>query len=160
MTVESRAHLRPWMSWAVDDPEDLEWRRGWLRCIERTFDDGEAYDYAILTDDVLVGGCSLHALHDGPLVGYWLHPAHTGQGHATRAAAALVGLARLLGYPRVQLRCDEANEASARVAQRVGFELTRREPSRPWARGRAGVSLVYSLELAADPWLLPAFRAG
>jgi ribosomal-protein-serine acetyltransferase len=144
---ESRNHLRPWMPWVLDDPADLEWRRGWLSCVEQTFDDGEAYDYAISSGDVLLGGCSLHALHQGPLVGYWLHPDHTGQGHATRATAGLIGLARQLGFSRVQLRCDEANRASARVARRLGFELSSREAHAFHAATWSAAWLVFSLDL-------------
>jgi RimJ/RimL family protein N-acetyltransferase len=150
---ESRHHLRRWTPWVAGDPDpadglgDIEWRRGWLACIEQTFDDGEAYDYAISDGDVLVGGCSLHALDEGPLVGYWIHPAHTRRGHATRATRGLIGLARQLGFPRIQLRCDAANEASARVARRLGFTIAHCQAGPVRSAGQPEAWLVFTLDL-------------
>ncbi|MEU8699953.1 GNAT family N-acetyltransferase [Streptomyces sp. NPDC048680] len=51
------------------------------------------YNYAITKDGALVGMCQTYrgAEPNGRLMGYWLHPAATGQGIATRATAAPAG---------------------------------------------------------------------
>lgn len=47
-------------------------------------------------------------------LGYWLHPAHTGRGHATAATAELVEFAFALdGVRKVQIWHDVANVASS-----------------------------------------------
>jgi len=79
-------------------------------------------------------------------VGYWLHPAHTGRGLATAAAAEVVEFAFALdGVRRVQIRHDAANTASGGVPRRLGFtEVGRRTPPREPAFGsRAGVDVVW-----------------
>ena len=81
-------------------------------------------------------------------IGYWLHPAHTGRGLATAAAAELVEFAfGLDGVRRVQIWHDAANLASGGVPRRLGFtEIDRRTPPREPAFGdEAGVDVVWEL---------------
>ena len=55
-------------------------------------------------------------------LGYFLHPAHSGQGLATEAAAALLdhGLTTV-GVPAVWALVHESNVASRKLAERLGF---------------------------------------
>ncbi|NGY63931.1 GNAT family N-acetyltransferase, partial [Lentzea sp. NEAU-D13] len=81
-------------------------------------------------------------------IGYWLHPGHTGRGHATSAAAELVEFAFALdGVRGVQIWHDEANIASGGVPRRLGFtKIGRRTPPREPAFGnRVGVDVVWEL---------------
>lgn len=56
-------------------------------------------------------------------IGYWCHSAHTGRGYVTEAVTALTDLAfERYDAARVELRIDERNVASIRVAERAGFE--------------------------------------
>ncbi len=74
----------------------------------------------------LVGGMGLHTRRGrGTLeIGYWIAAAHTRRGYATAGARALTDAAFALpGVERVEIRCDEANQASAAVPRRLGFTL-------------------------------------
>ena len=87
---------------------------------------GEQVDFALTDlahDHAVLGGLSLHDIHDGRCaVGYWLAAHARGRGVATRAvrlAAAYV--LDQLGIARLELTCGPDNHASQRVAERCGF---------------------------------------
>ena len=80
-------------------------------------------------------------------IGYWLRTDCTGQGYATEAARALVRFAfESLGASCVQIRMDDRNERSWRVAERLGFtwEETLEAQRRDVAGGLANTR-VYAL---------------
>ena len=144
--AESRGHLRPWMPWADQDPDDVEWRRSWLTEARRAHEAGEQWGWAIVDDGGrLVGGAGLHRLPDDPnrtaYVGYWLHPAATGRGLATAAATEIAAFARDRGFQRVLIRMDPGNERSAAVPRRMGWRVT--DPGPPL--------LVWEADVAPGP---------
>ena len=147
--AEALPGLRPWMSWATD-AYDRAAAADFLRACRRCWASGDAYGYAIVTDDTIVGACGLeNRIGGGGLeIGYWLHPAYTGRGLATRAAAALVDQAfALAGIDHVQIWHDAANTASAGIPRRLGFtEIARRTPPRhPLTPGELGVDVIWQL---------------
>jgi RimJ/RimL family protein N-acetyltransferase len=148
VVMQSLAHLLPWMPWASGYSRDDAVR--FTAQSEQDWSSGVAYQYAITTDDAVVGSCGLmRRIGLGGLeIGYWLHPAYTGRGLATAAAAALVGQAFALpDIDRVEIVHDEANTASSRVPRRLGFtEIERRTRVRGAAApGEVGVEVVWRL---------------
>ncbi len=153
-------HLRPWMPWA--EGYDRASAARFMALGEHDWDAGVAYHYAILSDGAIAGSCGLMR-RIGPRgmeIGYWLHPAYTGRGLATDAAAALVEQAFALpGVDYVEILHDLANTASGGIPRRLGFgQLERRVRSQPEAPGEAGVSVVWRLtrEQAAQRGLVHA----
>jgi RimJ/RimL family protein N-acetyltransferase len=60
-------------------------------------------------------------------IGYWMETRHTGQGYATEAARALTDFGfGVLGFRRIEIRCDALNRASAAVPDRLGYTLDAR----------------------------------
>ena len=145
---ESLDHLRPWMAWATvavnaSDEETV------LREAEAKFDRGSEFAFLIFShDDQLVGGCGLHPRR-GPgvlEVGYWVHVGHTGRGYAKAATERLVEEAFALPeVGQVEIRCDEANVASAAVARRVAFNLVRVEHRDPRTPAETAREMVWVL---------------
>ncbi|HLU65345.1 MAG TPA: GNAT family protein [Kofleriaceae bacterium] len=123
---EHIAELTPWLSWATREVGTLEQRVADLRRMRRRFDGDEDYGYGVFDRDSgeVVGGCGLH-LRAGPgarEIGYWVRPDRWGQGLATELSAALTRVAfEVDGVDRVDVRCDPANRASARVAEKLGY---------------------------------------
>jgi hypothetical protein len=78
----SLSELMPFMPWATQG-HDLEATTSYLVASDREWDNGENYNYAILTaSHEVVGGCGL-MVRQGPDVfeiGYWAHSAHAGRG--------------------------------------------------------------------------------
>jgi RimJ/RimL family protein N-acetyltransferase len=126
--VESIEELKPWMPWAQTVPtveesevhgrkahakfharEDLIYR-GWLK-----------------GTDTFVAGSGLHRI-DWSVpkfeIGYFVRTSMAGKGYVTEVVHAMERLAfETLSAERVEIRCDDANERSWRVAERCGFKL-------------------------------------
>lgn len=147
---EALAHLRPWMPWAAGD-YDAAKAAEFLAVTAKGWADGTLFNHAITVDGAIAGVAGADRTgHPGDVaeIGYWLHPAYTGRGHATGAAAELVEFAFALdGVRRVQIWHDAANTASSGVPRRLGFtEIGRRTPPREPAIGnRVGVDVVWEL---------------
>jgi ribosomal-protein-serine acetyltransferase len=144
--AESRDHLRPWMRWAAD--HDREAAEKFLAQTVTDWDTGAAFNYAILTEGVLAGGCGLMArIGPGGLeIGYWVHGARTRRGLATTAAAALVEQAfGLPGVNRVEIVHDELNVASGGIPRKLGFAQAGRRPIEPPSPEGTGTGVVWRL---------------
>ncbi|MGI5169266.1 GNAT family N-acetyltransferase [Spirillospora sp. CA-253888] len=145
--TEAFEHLHPWMPWAArpsTPAEDAEF----VAHSRRTWDEGSEFGYGMFDPD---GGAVLGAAglmdRQGPgslEIGYWVHPARTRSGLATAAAAALTETAfGLPGVARTEIRCDEANAASARVPERLGYRLDRIEERATEAPAETGRGMVW-----------------
>jgi ribosomal-protein-serine acetyltransferase len=146
VVTSAREHLVPWMPWA--DGFDRE-RAAWFaeQC-EREWATGEAYQFAVTTEEMVIGSAGLmRRIGPGGLeLGYWLHPAYTGRGLATMAATALIREAFTLpDIDRVEIIHDAANAASGRLAERLGFVEVGRRIVEPDAPAKTGVDVVWRL---------------
>ncbi|MFJ1707118.1 GNAT family N-acetyltransferase [Kitasatospora sp. NPDC088346] len=145
---EAQEHLRPWMPWIAD--HSLEATRDFLLHRSERWHQGTAFTYAIVIDGgAIAGTCQLFRSSDQPGVmgiGYWLHPAATGRGLATRAGGVLVREAFLLpGIEIVEIVHDPANRASGAVPARLGFTACARRPAERLAPGETGEEQVWQL---------------
>lgn len=151
---ESAKHLRPWMAWASNGPESLATRRTRLRTWEREWLEGGDVVLGVFLDGEVAGGCGLHRRH-GPSVldiGYWLHPAFTGRGLATRLARLLTAAAfKIPGIAHVEIHHDKANAASSRVPRRLAFRFVAEAPDEATAPAEAGVDCTWRIDRAT--WL-------
>jgi ribosomal-protein-serine acetyltransferase len=155
--VSSLEHLKPWMPWATDayasDPANA------TDYLERTINERAertGFGYAVIeaSTGAIQGSASLmgrigpHAFE----IGYWIHVEHTGQGLATRTAAALTeaGLA-LPSVERIEIQHDLDNQISGRVPARLGYVRLREEPADAPAPGGSGVHAIWVMERAAWP---------
>jgi RimJ/RimL family protein N-acetyltransferase len=129
---ESLDHLRRYMPWAQAAPSlaqsNADCRRMQAKFLlredltlftfERRADGGEG-DF--------VGGTGLHRIDWNVRrfeLGYWCRTSRQGRGYVTEAAQALTRFAfDALRARRVEVRMDDTNERSWRVAQRAGFAL-------------------------------------
>jgi ribosomal-protein-serine acetyltransferase len=119
-----REALREWLTW-TDTTRTLADVRRYAQFAEAQFESHAAFDYAIRSNDVIVGSIGLHSLDWGSRnaqIGYWLSPEVRGQGLVTRAAAALVTHALShLDLHRLEIHCVVENVRSRAVPERLGF---------------------------------------
>ena len=128
----SHADLDPWLPWATTLPtveeSETNCRRQHARFLLR-----EDLVMLIFARDAsgsegeLLGGTGLHRI-DWSLrrfeIGYWRKSGCEGRGIATEAVSALARMAfDDLGARRVEIRMDDNNERSWKVAERAGFTL-------------------------------------
>jgi len=123
---ESLDQLRPWISWAPQEPTTLPELTSRLAQYSADFEEGSRWRYAIVErgTGALLGGASLHP-YPGPgalEVGYWVRTSQARRGIARAAAAALTRHAFAVHrVERVEIWCDGGNAASMRVAEVLGF---------------------------------------
>lgn len=88
--------------------------------------------------------------HAGGEIGYVFDPAVAGRGYATEAAALLLRLGfEELGLHRIIARLDERNEASARLARRLGMRQEARLVENEYFKGEWSNELDFAI-LAAE----------
>jgi RimJ/RimL family protein N-acetyltransferase len=89
--------------------------------------------------------------HAGGEVGYVLNPALGGHGYATEAARAMLRLGfEDLGLRRIVARIDEDNEASAKLARRLGMRQEARLIQNEFFKGRWSNELDFAM--LASEW--------
>ena len=124
----SDVHLRPWTPWVIDGRVPgltLEQR---LEIDADAFASSERWVYGIFNSDEseVIGGCGLYP-RVGPRaveIGYWVAAAHTRKGIARQATLELTRLAFASSdIDHIDVRCEERNEVSARVASGLGYRM-------------------------------------
>ncbi len=123
---ESLDHLRPWMAWAQDEPEELQKKIDRLRRYRGLFDLGKEFHYGIFDHEErkVLGAIGLHTrVGEGAReIGYWIHQGYTHRGLATEATAAMTKAAfEIDRVERVEIHCDPANTRSAAIPKKMGF---------------------------------------
>ena len=120
--------LHEWMPWAKDRPS-LEDTEIFSRECQANFVLRKVLNYRayLKSDDTFAGCLSLFNI-DWTIpkfeIGYWLRTRLVGQGYMTEAAGALAIMAiGTLKANRVEIRCDEKNVRSRKVAERLGFQF-------------------------------------
>ncbi|MQS11625.1 GNAT family N-acetyltransferase [Streptomyces kaniharaensis] len=123
-------HLRPWLEWAAEAPTRARTAE-LTRAGAVAWEAGTDFMYLVVPDaepDSVIGAFGLHGrIGPGALeIGYWVGTRHVGRGIATAAAGALTSAALALpGIARTEIRCDQANGASAAVPRKLGYRLDR-----------------------------------
>ncbi|MGD9001766.1 MAG: GNAT family protein [Anaerolineae bacterium] len=147
----SLEHLRPWMPWANDQPEDLQTMIERLRRWRGKFDLGRDFVYGVFSLDErkVLGGSGLHTRvgERAREIGYWIHVDHINQGLATEVAAALTKVAfEIDAVLRVEIHCGPRNLRSAAVPEKLGFvhEATLRQRVRD-AQGEPRDTMIWTL---------------
>ena len=120
---ESLRELRPWMSWATDAYSE-QTAREYISIARARWEEHTFYAFAVLRADELLGACTLSSIH--PIyhfcnLGYWVRTPCHGEGIAGRAAKLASRFAfEQLGLIRVEIVIAMENQASLRVAEKIG----------------------------------------
>jgi ribosomal-protein-serine acetyltransferase len=121
---ESVAEVQPWMPWCHPGLS-LEDTRAWLQLQVPAFQNGEAFEFAIVSEDGrFLGGCGVNQIdrdNRRANVGYWVRSSAARQG----AATASVGLISDWAFAhtdlvRLEIVIACGNAASLRVAEKSG----------------------------------------
>lgn len=125
---ESRLELDRWMPWAPAT-RDVATLKRYVRRLPAALRTGKNFDFGVFErhTGAYLGGMGFAKIDPDAAVGeigYWVRRAARRQGVVTRVVIALCafGFDRLcLG--RIEIRCDERNTDSARIAEKLGFTL-------------------------------------
>ncbi|WP_110588227.1 GNAT family N-acetyltransferase [Microbacterium suaedae] len=109
----------------VPSPYTREDAESFVGLVAEWWESGTEHVWAMRAGDDLVGVVGLHRIKDGAAeLGYWTAPSGRGQGYTTEAARAAVNFAfGPMRLERLEWHAVVGNHASARVAQKLGFQL-------------------------------------
>jgi ribosomal-protein-serine acetyltransferase len=121
---ESLNELQPWMPWC-HPAYSIDESRSWLQVQVPAFDDGSAFEFAIVsTDGHYLGGCGLNQidrLNKRANLGYWVRSSATRRGVATAAVRAIRDWAfDHTDLIRLEIVIAAGNLASHGVAEKAG----------------------------------------
>jgi RimJ/RimL family protein N-acetyltransferase len=120
---ESLKELKPWMTWATEGYTEMS-AREYITIARARWDEHTFYAFAITRGEEILGACtlsSLHAIYRFCNLGYWVRTSCRGQGIAGRAAQLVARYAfENLGLIRVEIVIAAGNQASIRVAEKLG----------------------------------------
>jgi RimJ/RimL family protein N-acetyltransferase len=124
---ESMAELQRWMPWchpgySIDDS------RSWLETQVPAFEQGTAFEFAIVSaDQQYLGGCGLNqidTINQRANLGYWVRTSAARRGVATHAVCALRDWGfQHTGLLRLEVVVAVGNAQSQRVAVKAGAAL-------------------------------------
>jgi [ribosomal protein S5]-alanine N-acetyltransferase len=173
----ARLVVRPWSLEDVDAiwpivsdpafPRLMSWtahtdRRETCEMIERAtlgLATNEELRWAIEHGGRAIGSISLHEICwqqralrlDRAELGYWLGPAHWGQGLMTEAVHAVIRFGfETMRLHKIAVQCMAENAASRRVIEKAGFRWVGRAEDDVWRDGVWHAHLLY--ELTAAEW--------
>lgn len=124
--ADSHDALKAWMDWAAEPPS-LEHTRAFCQESRAVWQAETALNLLLIekTSGRIVGSSGYPRLNwsvPSFEIGYWCRTDRVGRGYASEATWALSRYAfQTLGACRVELRMDDRNERSWRVAERLGF---------------------------------------
>lgn len=126
--MESLRELQQWMPWADDQTSEEETevniRQAYIQFLERSDLRFHLFERESMQ---FIGSSGLHRI-DWQIrkfeIGYWCRTRFTGKGYITEAVKGITVFAfQFLEANRVEIRCDEKNTRSRKVAERVGYQL-------------------------------------
>lgn len=141
---------RVWLDWLREDypmSESLNWFAMSHGAMARDL----AIDTGIFDrqDGHLIGGIAINAIekhNNAANLGYWIRASEAGQGYATEAAQLMSRYGfNEMGLTRLQMVIAEQNQASCRVAEKIGAKLECIARNRVWVGGEPAPGAVYSL---------------
>jgi ribosomal-protein-serine acetyltransferase len=147
---ESMVELSRWLSWCHADyaiHETIEFLKARGDAFAK---DGE-HAFAIIerSSGRLVGGTGINQIDPAALranLGYWLRTSATGLGYATEAARLVAQWALgPYGLERIEIVAAEGNDASRRVAERLGATREALARKRLRVHGASHAAYVFSL---------------
>lgn len=126
--LETMDQLKQWMPWAQTPPSrektEISVRQAHCKFLETTDLRFHLYDKQT---KAFIGSSGLHRI-DWSVpkfeIGYWCRKSYMGQGYITEAVRGLTVFAfEILKANRVEIRCDQRNVRSRKVAERLGYKL-------------------------------------
>lgn len=122
----NRKHLGKWLPWEKFTLK-VEDSMKYLFDTDKKINEKEKIDYGIYLDGKYVGNIGIFDLDEKKKsgeIGYWISAEYSGNGYMTEAVKILEkeGFENL-GLNRIQIKCDEKNKPSARIAEKCRYQF-------------------------------------
>lgn len=158
-SIDSLSYWLPWChaGYSLADAE------AWVAHSVMAWQNGTEFPFGIFDGrGELLGGAGLNHVnraHGLANIGYWIGEAHRGKGTATRAVALVASIGfQALGFTRLEIVVLPDNQASRKVAEKLGATCEVLARNRLVFKGKPAPAIVYSLlpgELAVEDAIAP-----
>jgi RimJ/RimL family protein N-acetyltransferase len=154
--MQSREDVARYLYWNPRTPDETEEALRRIVELRSVDDEHDGLRLAAVRRDSgeLIGDFSLWRTsreHQQGEIGFVLHPDHHGQGFATEASLVCLRLGfEVVGFHRIEGRCDARNTASARVMERLGMRREAHLVENELVKGEWTDELVYAM--LASEW--------
>jgi len=163
--LNSVGHIGPWLDWCTPSYV-LKDAQDWVAESMALWQQGRAFRWVMLAEDKqqILGSVEVEVpTLEAPVgrMGYWVRHNATGKGVCSQGAAQALDWAfKSLVLQRVELFIQPANQASIRVALKLGAEFLDEQNNEIVYRGESRLSNRYVVKPEGLPWvdLLPARR--
>lgn len=122
----NREHLRSWLPWEKPTLK-VEDSFNYLTEHEKDYREGKKVGYGVYLDDKYMGNIGFFDIDEknkSGEIGYWLSSEFGKSGYMTEALGVLEKeIFNNLGINRINIKCDEKNIGSKRVAEKCGYLL-------------------------------------
>lgn len=156
--LSSVGHISPWLDWCTPR-YSLNDARAWVAESMALWEQGRAFRWVMVAEgERQILGCvevEVPTL-EAPVgrMGYWVRRHAAGQGVCSQGAAqALDWALKSLGLERVELLIQPANEASIRVARKLGAEFLDQKHDEIVYRGEGRVANRYVVKSESSSWV-------
>jgi ribosomal-protein-serine acetyltransferase len=143
----NREYLGEWLPW-VEYTQKIEDTIKYLVESEKKIEEKKEANYWIYIDGKYSGNISLMHIdpNTGAEIGYWIDKEKSGKGYARRAVKLIEKEGFENNLNRIQIKCDEQNNASKKVIEKSGyfFEGKLREDDYSKNRKEFRNTLIYS----------------
>lgn len=107
-------------------PESISLEKEWIKRREYKRKNNLEYNYSIIYNDMLVGGCEIRIFQESPHIGelgYFVDRKFFNKGIASETVKELEKIAfEKLGLIRLEIRMDPRNKASEKIAIKNNFK--------------------------------------
>jgi RimJ/RimL family protein N-acetyltransferase len=126
--LENREYIGKWMSWTKKTVDSIEDKLNFIRKSRSDFDIDKNYNFAIIlkNSNTMIGNIGLYRRSEMyPYdLSYWIDKNQSNKGYMSEAISALVYLSlEYYQFTQIEIRCDENNIASNKVAIKSNLKL-------------------------------------
>jgi len=128
LLAKNRDYMLPWVPWAVDEPESVEYKKTKIRTWKGEFYLDQKYTYGVyeIKSQKLIGIVFLFTRQGKGIleIGYLIDLDEAGKGYATESSYAVTKLGfEHIGIEKMVIHCSPENIASQKVPEKLGFAL-------------------------------------
>ena len=123
--MQNKKYLLPWMQW-LNNSKSVKDTHNFLILSDKKWDNDDAFEYAILLNDTIIGMCGAVEVDSGNkkvALGYWLANDYRGNGYVMESVRVLEQELFKNGFNKIIIHNDVRNKNSVNVAKKLGYEL-------------------------------------
>lgn len=126
LTDKNRDYLLPWLPWARETKRPEDTYNNFILNAKKNWENKTGATYSIELNNNIIGVIDLFDIdhqNERGEIGYWMDKDNSSKGYMSEAVKTLEDYFFKNGIHRIQIKCDEENIASKKVAEKNNYVL-------------------------------------